>query len=304
VRYIATATAGFDHIDTQYCENNGIKWTNAPACNALAVTQYMASVFSHFTRHSFFNPKEKTVGIVGVGAVGSRVAKLAKQMGFNVLLNDPPRARIEGNNGFVSLDEICKNSDIITFHTPLTMDGIDKTYHLAGKDFFDKLKRKPILINTARGGIIDSNSLTKYVKVRKLGHLVIDCWENEPEIDKTLLSLCTLATPHIAGYSADAKANATQQCVRAVSKQFHLYKDSWEAGELPAPATLPKLLKMRPGYFYLKTFDIERESRIFKSQPGLFEYHRDLTKLRREPKAYFEYINQDLINKLGDFWNE
>jgi len=304
VRFIASATSGIDHIDTQYCEEKGIKWVNAPACNAIAVTQYIASVLSYFILHNHYNPQGKTVGIVGVGAVGSRVAKLAKQMGFNVLLNDPPRARAEGEDGFVSFDEICKNSDIITFHTPLTMDGIDKTYHLADEDFFDKLKRKPILINTARGEIIDTKALTLYVKTRKLSHLVIDCWENEPEIDKNLLSIATLATPHIAGYSADAKARATQHCVREVSKFFHLNRDMWEVENLPKPNALQKLTRMRPDYFYLKTFDIERESKIFKSQPGLFEFRRNYSALRREPKAYFENINTDLLFKLGKFWNE
>lgn len=304
VRFIASTTAGFDHIDTQYCANHNIKWTNAPACNALAVTHYIASALSYFMRRAHLKPKGKTIGIVGVGAVGSRVEKLAKQMGFNVLLNDPPRARIEGNTNFVSLDEICEKADIITFHTPLIKEGVDKTYHLAGKDFFNKLQKKPILINAARGEIIDTKALTLNVKVRKLSHLVIDCWENEPEINMALLSMATIATPHIAGYSADAKANATEQCVRAISKHFNLYRDLWEVTNLPLPATLVNLRNMKPDYFYLKTFDIEHATQLLKSAPYLFEQYRSNTILRREPKAYFEYLNNETVTKLGDFWNE
>ncbi|MDR2823683.1 MAG: 4-phosphoerythronate dehydrogenase [Prevotellaceae bacterium] len=302
VRFIASATAGFDHIDTQYCEHQGIKWINAPACNALAVTQYIASVLSYFIRYRHLKPAEKTIGIVGVGAVGSRVKALAKQMGFNVLLNDPPRARAEGEAEFVSLDEICHSADIITFHTPLTFEGIDKTLHLAGRDFFDKLRCKPIIINAARGEIIDTKALTLQVKVRKISHLIIDCWENEPEISRNLLAMTTLATPHIAGYSADGKANAAQQCVRKMSEFYNLYRDNWKVYDLPFPITLAQLRQMKPDYFYLKTFDVERESRQLKLAPELFEYQRTKTALRREPKAYFEYLSPDFIAELGDFW--
>ncbi|MCL1868579.1 MAG: 4-phosphoerythronate dehydrogenase [Paludibacter sp.] len=304
VRFIASATAGFDHIDTQYCQSKGIKWVNAPACNALAVAQYIASVLSFFIRRGRIATQGKTIGIVGVGAVGSRVEKLAKQMGFNVLLNDPPRARAEGNEGFVSLDKICEKADIITFHTPLTMEGEDKTFHLAGKDFFEKLQKKPIIINTARGEIIDSKVLTQRIRVRKISYLVIDCWENEPAIDTNLLAMTTLATPHIAGYSADGKANATEQCVRAVSKFFNLNRDSWKAANLPQPVFLPKMQHMKLEYFYLKTFDIERETQILKSAPQLFEQQRSFIPLRREPKAYFDFLNPELVEQLGDFWEE
>ncbi|MCL2596330.1 MAG: 4-phosphoerythronate dehydrogenase [Paludibacter sp.] len=305
VRFIASTTSGFDHIDTQYCEENGIKWVYAPACNALAVTQYIASALSFFIRRNHFIPQEKTIGIVGVGAIGSRVAKLAKHMGFNVLLNDPPRARAEGSEGFVSLEQICKQANIITFHTPLIMSGEDKTYHLAGKDFFDNLHNKPIIINAARGEIIDSKEFTMYAKVRKVGHFVIDCWEDEPDIAHSLIATATLATPHIAGYSFEGKANATQQCVRALSKHYHLYKDSWEVTDLPEPTTLPRMINMSTQYFYLKSFDIEHLTRNLKYAPRSFELQRNKIPLRREPKAYFEYIdNPELIKQLGDVWNE
>ncbi|MDR1653923.1 MAG: 4-phosphoerythronate dehydrogenase [Prevotellaceae bacterium] len=305
VRFIASATAGFDHIDTQYCKNHNIHWANAPRCNALAVTQYIASVLSFFIRRNHhLNPSTKTIGIVGVGEIGSRVEKLARQLGFKALLNDPPRARAEGDHNFVSLDKICTDADIITFHTPLTFDGIDKTYHLANKYFFDKLKRKQIIINTARGEIIDTKELTLHVKVRKISHLVIDCWENEPQVNKSLLTMATLATPHIAGYSADAKAKAAEQCVQAVSRFFDLNKDRWKAIDLPDIAYLSQLQQMKPDYFYLKTFDIEHESKILKFAPNSFEEQREKTALRREPKAYFNHINYNLIKQLGDFWQD
>jgi len=305
VRFIASATAGFDHIDTQYCEENGITWMHAPACNALAVTQYVASALSFFMRYNRFIPSEKTIGIVGVGAIGSRVAKMAKQMGFNVLLNDPPRERAEGSQNFVSLEYICKHADIITFHTPLTMTGVDKTYHLAGKDFFDSLYKKPIVINAARGGIVDERAFTLHVKVTRVSHLVMDCWENEPQVDQQMIAMATLSTPHIAGYSADGKASATQQCVQALSKHYHLYKDTWQVVDLPHPAPLPQMQKMTPQYFYQKTFDIEQISRNLKSSPSTYEMQRNKMPLRREPKAFFyDLKNQNFVKSLGDLWNE
>jgi erythronate-4-phosphate dehydrogenase len=139
--------------------------------------------------------------------------------------------------------------------------------------------------------------------VRKLSYLVIDCWENEPKINRTLLARATLATPHIAGYSAEGKANATQQCVRAISDFFHL-NNWWEVPPLPKPVVLPRMQRMKPFYFYLKTFDIERQTHILKSSPDLFEYNRDYTPLRREPKAYFDSLTPEIIKQLGDFWNE
>lgn len=130
VRFIATATIGFDHIDTGWCESNGIAWTNAPGCNSWSVQQYMGSLLANMSQRMGFDCKQKTLGVVGVGNVGSKVARLAALLGFRVLLCDPPRSRREGSNGFVSLDEIIGNCDIITCHVPLTYDGEDSTYHL------------------------------------------------------------------------------------------------------------------------------------------------------------------------------
>src|SRR5512133_563848 len=138
VKFIATATIGYDHIDTAWCEQSGISWTNAPGCNSKSVEQYIASALMALAEKKNFTLKEKTIGIVGVGNVGAKVARLCEIFGMKVLLNDPPRARAEGGKSFVELESILENADIITLHVPLNLGGEDKTYHLADELFFNK----------------------------------------------------------------------------------------------------------------------------------------------------------------------
>ena len=150
VKFIATATIGYDHIDAAYCNANGIKWMNAVGCNSASVMQYVASALITLARKKNFNLKDKTLGIVGVGNVGSKVARTAKLLGMKTLLNDPPRARNEGENGFASLEELVSLSDIITFHVPLNKEGVNKTYHMADEAFFEKFSVGKILLNSSR----------------------------------------------------------------------------------------------------------------------------------------------------------
>lgn len=302
VKFIASATIGYDHVDADYCAANGIKWTNAPGCNALSVAQYIASALSYLAKKNNFNLSCKTMGIVGVGAVGSKIELLARSLGMKVLLNDPPRQRKEKENKFVSLDTVCKKADIITFHTLLNIDGEDKTFHLANKDFFEKLERKPIFINAARGEIVDTNALLDAIKQNKVSDTVLDCWEHEPELNTELLSLSTLATPHIAGYSADGKANAATQSVQSVSRFFHLGKDNWTVAELPKPRAIRFGKDTCVEDFYLTTYDIESDSNPLKENSQNFELQRSHYPFRREPKAYFNHLHDDFINKLGLFW--
>lgn len=195
VKFIATATIGYDHIDTSYCDQAGIQWTNAPGCNSKSVEQYIASALFTLAQQKGFNLCEKTIGIVGVGQVGSKVAKVCRLLGMKTLLNDPPRARKEGSDGFSSLQEIQNQADIITLHVPLNLTGEDCTYHLANEDFFNALKKNPILFNTCRGEVLDTTAAKKAFKEAKIAGMVIDCWENEPNLDLELLEMVELATP-------------------------------------------------------------------------------------------------------------
>ena len=198
VKFIATATIGFDHIDTAYCEEAGITWTNCPGCNAGSVEQYVHSVLLLLKRKKGVDLKNATLGVVGVGHVGSRVARMAEELGMKVLLNDPPRAD-RGEEGFVSLDVLADECDIITFHTPLHREGIYRTYHLADEDFFFRLKRTPYIINSSRGEVVDTASLLAALAAGRVKDAIIDTWEYEPCISRELMEVAYIATPHIAG---------------------------------------------------------------------------------------------------------
>jgi erythronate-4-phosphate dehydrogenase len=264
VKFIATATIGYDHIDTEYCREAGITWTNCPGCNAGSVEQYVRSVLGLLQRKKGLDLKNATIGVVGVGHVGSRVARTAKLLGMRVLLNDPPRAD-KGETGFVDLATIARECDVITFHTPLIQEGVYSTYHLVDKDFLFSLKRAPYLINSSRGEVVDTASLLASLAAGKVKDVVIDTWENEPRISRDLLEAAFLATPHIAGYSADGKANATRMSLEALCRFFGM--------EVEFEITPPE----GPS-----DYDPTRDSEWLKADPEKFEWFRGNYPIRRE----------------------
>jgi erythronate-4-phosphate dehydrogenase len=283
VRFIATATIGYDHIDTAFCQEQGIAWTNAAGCNAQSVAEYIASAVVALSLKYKFDLKSKTIGIVGVGNVGRRVAALSGILGMKVLLNDPPREEREGKNNFVSLKQIKEEADIITFHTPLTKEGKYPTYHIVDDSFFSDLNKKPVIINSARGEIIDTAALKNAIAEGKLSGAVIDCWENEPEIDLDLLEKVDIGTPHIAGYSADGKANATSMSVQAVSRFFHLGLDDWRVGSLPMPESpVVDMGEEDVSKVILRSYDILQDDARLRSDPALFEELRGNYPVRRD----------------------
>ena len=209
VRLVCTATIGYDHIDTAYCECHGIQWMSCPGCNAQAVCDYIEEALLEYKIEKIKTHKSPIIGIVGVGHVGSLVAKMAKRKGYTVLLNDPPKGI------GVPLDEIAKNCDIITFHVPLDTS----TYHMCDESFLTQCKPNALIINAARGGVIDEQALLRS------GHpYIIDTWENEPNIHPDVLRNALLASMHIAGYSVEGKRNASQMCLDGIAEQFELPK--------------------------------------------------------------------------------
>lgn len=291
IRIIATATIGFDHIDTAYCESQGIKWVNAPGCNSNSVKQYMASALLEIAKQKCIVLSNQTIGIIGVGNVGSKVEKLAKIFGMNILLNDPPRERKEKNQNFVSLDFLIAKSDIITFHVPLTYEGEDKTFHLADENLFERFSSEKIFINTSRGEIVKENELKKAIKAGKVIGVVLDVWENEPIIDNELLTLVDIATPHIAGYSIEGKANAAAACVNALNDFFSLgLEKDWYPKELPRPekSNLIEINcnnKTNQDILYesvLSTYNIFEDDQRLRDSVQNFEKHRIDYIIRRE----------------------
>lgn len=293
VKFIATATIGYDHIDADYCRRAGIQWTNAPGCNSKSVEQYVASALMVLAENGLVNLKQSTIGIVGVGNVGSKVARIAELLGMKVLLNDPPRARAEGNEKFVSLQTILEEADIISLHVPLNMKGEDATFHMADEVFFSSLKKRPVLINSCRGEVVKTEAVKQAIKEQKIAAFICDCWENEPDIDLELLDMTTIATSHIAGYSKDGKAKGTQMSVQAVSKFFNLKLDDWKPKNIEHPAEPLVVIDGKDltdeqiiAQAILHTYDIRQDDRILRANPSDFEKQRGDYPVRREFPAY------------------
>lgn len=294
VKVIATATIGFDHIDTGWCEEHGIIWRNAPGCNSWSVKQYMSSVLVSLSRMRSFDLEGKTLGVVGVGNVGSKVAQAASALGMKVLLNDPPRERREGSGDFVSLDEILRRSDIITLHVPLSREGEDATWHLFDAERIGKMSPSQILVNSSRGPVVDNAALKQALKARAIAGGVLDVWEGEPDLDPELVSLLDITTPHIAGYSADGKANGTAASVRTVSEVLGLPLTDWFPGDIPLPSMplefgIDAAGKTRQEVLseaVLYTYDVLEDSGRLRGNLGSFEKLRGDYPVRREPSAF------------------
>ena len=216
VRFVATATIGYDHINQDYCNQAGVRWVSCPGCNAQAVCDYVEEAIS--TMKS--GKKALTVGIVGYGHVGKLVAQMANKKGYRLLLSDPPLGI------GASLQEIAPLCDVLTFHTPLTHDGAYPTYHLGNADVLRLCKPDALIINAARGGIIDEQALLAHISTfpskEEKGGIAIDCWEGEPTINRALLQKVDLASFHIAGYSIEGKMRASEMCLEAFCKFFSL----------------------------------------------------------------------------------
>ena len=277
-RLIATATIGTDHIDLDYCKEAGITVANAPGCNAPAVAQYVfASIAEVMNPQNDVRPPEAiTLGVVGVGNVGSVIARWGRALGMNVLCCDPPRAEAEGGEGFTDLDTIARQCDVITFHTPLTRKGNHATFHMADKNFFDKLAKRPLVINSARGPVIDNEALIDAIDNGQVSNAAIDCWEGEPQINRRLLDKAAIATPHIAGYSREGKVRATAMALKAVTGFFNL-PDIAPEEAVPAGAAANVTLASIAASYSPAT-----DTKALKTSPDSFEALRNHYDLRHE----------------------
>lgn len=269
VSFIGTATIGTDHIDLPWCEAAAITVANAPGCNAPAVGQY---VLSSISRLKDGDPSGLTLGVVGVGHVGSIVERWARQAGMRVMLVDPPRQAAEGGQGWSSLAEVASEADIITFHTPYD----STTRHMADTAFFVSLKRQPVIINAARGGIVDNPALVAALDSGMVKEAVIDCWENEPQISPELLKRAYIATPHIAGYSYEGKVRATRMVVDALCRHFKLPHI-----DMPqhVPAGAPEQMDLRT---IAASYNPLADTAALRRSPTDFEHLRNHYVLRHE----------------------
>ncbi|EJX07405.1 erythronate-4-phosphate dehydrogenase [gut metagenome] len=277
VKFIATATIGFDHIDVDYCREAGIVWQNCPGCNAGSVEQYVHAVLLLLKRQKGLVLEGACLGIVGVGHVGSRVERMARSLGMRVLRNDPPRAD-QGEAGFVDLATLARECDVITFHTPLHREGVYRTFHLADAAFFEGLQRCPFILNTSRGEVIETSALLQALQQGQIREAVIDTWEHEPDISLDLLNRVFLGTPHIAGYSADGKSNATRMALEALCRFFQVEADF----QIVPPALPEREYASDPETAFLQAYNPMTDSEALKAAPEKFEYFRGNYPLRRE----------------------
>ena len=301
VRFIATATIGFDHIDTEFCAKEGIHWTNAKGCNSSSVLQYVFTALVALEVKHRFKLKDKTIGIVGVGSVGEKVARYAMALGMKVLLCDPFRVVDEWRDFYVPFSEISK-TDIITFHVPLSRDGEYASYHLADAAFFEQLSPDALLINTSRGEVVDGAALKQALKNNKILDAVLDVWESEPHIDLELLALVAIGTPHIAGYSLDGKATGTAMSVHSISRFFNLPLLNWTATGLPYLKAVDVQLEAGQSYsdIFTYTYNIYSDDQRLRQNPDAFELQRESYPVRREFSAYRYFCkNQKQETILG-----
>jgi erythronate-4-phosphate dehydrogenase len=286
VQFIGTATIGTDHIDLSYLEKNKIAFADAKGCNADSVAEYVFAALLKVASEEKISLEDKTIGVVGIGNIGSRVVRLANSLGMKVLKNDPPLERKGIGSNYFSLDDILK-ADIITFHVPLNLEGVDKTFHLLDKNNLSKIKSGTIIINTSRGPVIDNRALLGEQERKKL-NLILDVWENEPSINVDLLSKTKIGTSHIAGYSFEGKVNGTKMIYDSLCKYLGV-QATWQP-------VLPKIIKSElniPNGFN----DEEKFYRLFSS---IYDLENDDKKLREisnikinEQPSYFDRLRKE-----------
>jgi erythronate-4-phosphate dehydrogenase len=300
IKLIASATIGDDHIDKEFCKRNNIKWTMAQGCNANAVVQYFTSALLCVSELSGFTLKDKTIGIIGVGNIGSKIEKVCRALGMKVLLNDPPRERREGSRNFSDLKTIQQQANIITFHVPLTFGGADKSFHLFDHTFANRLSKPVILINTSRGPVTDFEAI-KYGKEQgNISHLILDVWEGESHIDTELLELVAIGTPHIAGYSIEGKAKATEMVVQSVGEFFNLPLKNWKPETDLKNIVLNIDLKgLNEQQSLQKVFQavyaIRKDDELLSENPSDFERLRGNYVFRRENTGYILKLKNSTI---------
>jgi len=304
VRFVGTATAGFEHIDFQCLEKNNIGWCASPGCNADSVADYIIAALLHLP----IDLEGKTLGVIGVGQVGSRITKRAEALGLRVLLNDPPRAAREGDEIFQGLEKLLAQSDIVTMHVPLISEKPWPTLQMADCRFFEKMNRGSVFINAARGKVLDSDALLHAKENGIISHAVLDVWDPEPCIRTDILEIADIGTAHIAGHSMEGKLNGTIQVYREACHFFET-EPSWDpAPLLPAPV-LPKLKIDSRGKTDLEVmaeaalaaYDIATDDGALRNAPEKFDFLRENYGVRREffnTRVSLSEKRPELIHKL------
>ena len=289
LRFVGSCTAGIDHVDAAALQRLGIHFASAPGCNARSVVEYVLCALDILAERDGYSLTDRTVGIVGKGQVGGRLYKALQQLGVRVMANDPLCDREDGIE-FVELDELIARCDVIALHTPLTRDAQFPTYHLMGLEQLLALKHGAVLINAGRGPVVDNQALLRTLQERNDLSVVLDVWEEEPQVDPELLELVDLATPHIAGYSLDGKVTGTAMVYKALSRHFGL----------PARVNLAAVTPMPPLMKLVFTDSVSAGQAASVAMRATYDIRRDDALMRRlirmEPEARklaFDYMRKN-----------
>jgi len=307
LKFVGTATIGFDHIDVDFLKTNNIGFASAPGSNANSVAEYVVAALLETAEKHKIDLNGKSIGIIGVGNVGSKVTEKVKALGMTTFLNDPPLYRQTHDEKYLPIEQLY-DCDFITLHTPLIFEGIDKTYHLADVRFFDSLKKGVVFINTSRGSVVDSSALKNNVKNGKIKAAVLDVWENEPNIDTELLEMVDIATPHIAGYSLDGKIAGMIMVYNAACEFFGVRAEFGIASFLPQPAVKQlKINSKTQGRLSLieavrKIYDIKADDRKLRKLLNLSNDQQEtyFRNLRKEYSVRREFQNTRLLLESTD----
>jgi erythronate-4-phosphate dehydrogenase len=289
VRFYGTATIGTDHIDIPYLEERGITWCSAAGCNANSVSEYLAAGLLYVAQKHDLTLAGKTIGVVGIGNVGTRVLAKARALDMSVIPNDPPRERrgdrapggggqasgVGNESGWASLSELLAASDVVTLHTPLTREGQDATVHLADDGFFAQLKPGCIFVNAARGPIVDTDALLRAMECGIVAHAIIDTWEGEPDFRTDLMERAAIVSPHIAGYSYEGKYMGTVMVYQEACR-FLGVESSWSPDALLPPPDVPELAA---------NADLPAETALWELVRRVYDIEADDERMRAVPSG-------------------
>ncbi len=280
VRFVGTATIGTDHVDTDYLAARGIGFASAPGCNANSVAEYIAAALLTLSHRLGFRLAGKSLGVVGVGNIGSKVVKVGQVLGMDVLQNDPPLARQTGESRFVHLDALMQ-ADILTLHVPLSRIGPDATYHFFDAARIGSMKQGSVLMNASRGAVVETAAVKDALARKHLAGAVLDVWEKEPAIDAGLLTAVTIGTAHVAGYSLDGKVNAVRMIYHALCKHLDVQPTwtGWDTLPVPLASSIPLPVEAGMGEEILRKtvaqcYDIGLDDRLLREMLGLSEEGR------------------------------
>lgn len=309
IKFVGTTTSGFDHVDIKWLKKSGIFFSYAPSCNKASVVEYIFSALLFESKINNFNLNDKIIGIVGVGNIGSYLNYCLKKLGIKTLLCDPFKKKISKNKkDFFSLSKLIKESNILTFHTSLNKDKKYSSYHLLDKDELNEIPCGCILLNTSRGSVINNIELFKILKKGKKVDVILDVWENEPNIFIPLLNKVKIATPHIAGYSIEGRIRGAFQIFRSLDNFLNkknykkINKNFFNFNKIKKLKITGKLDQKKLTYLVHSIYNVYDDNINFRKLPNIiekFDFFRKNYSNRREWSSFIIHCNnQDTANTL------